>query len=167
MAIRNGKLLRFLPTWYILAWLELCYHFFALDCFHPLYVAYLKKKCFAPLCLHYCLLPFSFAFVSCCQRFVDTSFPVQSKLRSPFDIKVIQVLALEGYLRSIFSLRSMITKKIFLFLLPVGAYSPSHAQSILPSVSILLHSFSRYSVENEYCFSKTLLSLCPHTYKAP
>ena len=142
--------------------------FFALDCFHPLYVAYLKKKM---LCCRYtsmyCLLPFSYAFVSCCQRFVDTSFPVQSKLRSPFDIKVIQVLALEGYLRSIFSLYSMITKKIFLFLLPNGAYSPSHAQSILLSESILLHNFSRYSVENEYCFSKTLLSLCPNTYKAP
>jgi hypothetical protein len=28
----------------LVAWLVLCYHFFALDCFHPLYVAYLKKK---------------------------------------------------------------------------------------------------------------------------
>jgi hypothetical protein len=28
----------------LVAWLGLCYHFFALDCFHPLYVAYLKKK---------------------------------------------------------------------------------------------------------------------------
>ena len=43
----------------LVAWLVLCYHFFfALDCFHALYVAYLKKKMlrfrYASM---YCLLP--------------------------------------------------------------------------------------------------------------
>ena len=47
---------------------------------------------------------------------------------------VVRVATFVASSRFIYISLNYFTKKIFLFLLPFGAYSPSHAQSILPSV---------------------------------
>ena len=124
---------------FVEAWLGLCYHFFALVCFHPLNVAYLKKKCFVPLCRHLLfvavLIRFCFLLSALCWYILSgaklVTFSVRHQGYTSFVVRVATFVASS---RFIYISLDYFTKKIFLFLLPFGAYSPSHAQSILPSV---------------------------------